>query len=350
MPELKSPSSEPLSADNSLPPVQPPSAAFIVQLFVIPGVIVLIIVLVWLLFNWLAQMGSDPTAYVQALRKRNPGSWHAAVNLANALHSDRTGQLRGDRQLARELATILDEDISAGSGLNADSEADAQAVNLRIYLCKALGEFNVDAGVDALLRAATTERSEAEVPVRIAAIESLAVLAERLASSADSERMARPLIEASRDDDRRVRSVAAFALGVIGRSDALTRLQSMLGDPIADVRYNAATGLARHGRAESAAVLVEMLLPDQSQAVELESTEDDRGEYNARDFKTNLIHMNGLRAVEQLAKANATADLSMLNEAIDQLLAAENIPGSVRTTAQAVGDQLHSRSSPATAT
>jgi hypothetical protein len=61
-----------LSPNDALPPVEPPSAGFILQLFVIPGVIVTIIVLVWLLFNWLAQMGNDPQAYVDGKR---PSTW-----------------------------------------------------------------------------------------------------------------------------------------------------------------------------------------------------------------------------------------------------------------------------------
>ena len=39
---------------DDLPAVQPPSARFIVQLFVVPGLIVAAIVAVWLLWNWLA--------------------------------------------------------------------------------------------------------------------------------------------------------------------------------------------------------------------------------------------------------------------------------------------------------
>ena len=347
MPELTSPSSQPLSPDDALPPVQPPSAAFIVQLFVIPGVIVFIIVLVWLLFNWLAQMGSDPAAYVQALRKKNPGSWHAAVNLANALRGDTTGRLREDRQLARELAQILDEEIESGTGLNSESESDAQAINLRIYLAKALGEFHVDTGVEVLLKAAVTERSEAERPVRIAAIESLAVLTENLGTGADSQRIVEPLIQASRDDHRQVRSVAAFALGVLGRSAALERLVVMLQDPIPDVRYNAATGLARHGRAESIEVLAEMLAADQSQALDLESVQAETGheqrQYEANLLhKANLIHMNGLRAVEMLMKANSSANVSGLASAVTLLLK-EDLAANVREKAESVAKQLDSR-------
>jgi hypothetical protein len=54
-----------VSQDDSLPPVEPPNAAFLVQLFLVPGVIVAIIVGVWLAFHWLAHLGSDPQAYVK---------------------------------------------------------------------------------------------------------------------------------------------------------------------------------------------------------------------------------------------------------------------------------------------
>ena len=350
MSELQSSPNQPLSPDDALPPVQPPSAAFIVQLFVIPGVIVFIIVLVWLLFNWLAQMGSDPATYVQALRKKNPGSWHAAVNLANALRADTTGRLREDRQLARELAQILDDEIDSGTGLNAESESDAQAINMRIYLAKALGEFHVDTGVDVLLKAAITARSEAELPVRVAAIESLAVLTENLGTAADSQRITEPLIQVSRDDNRRIRSAAAFALGVLGRSEALDRLVRLLQDPIPDVRYNAATGLARHGRVEAIEVLTEMLAADQSQALGFESTKTD-SDFDQRQHeanllhKTNLIHMNGLRGIEMLVKVNPSANLSSVEAAVARLLTGE-LPANVHEKARSVATLLEARHAP----
>ena len=54
-----------MNPDDSLPPVEPPSAAFLVQLFLVPGIIVAIIVCVWLSFHWLAHLGNDPQAYVR---------------------------------------------------------------------------------------------------------------------------------------------------------------------------------------------------------------------------------------------------------------------------------------------
>ena len=46
--------------DDALPPVEPPSAAFLVQLFVVPLTIVACGLFVVWGFYWLAQMGNDP--------------------------------------------------------------------------------------------------------------------------------------------------------------------------------------------------------------------------------------------------------------------------------------------------
>src|SRR5690349_22747092 len=104
---------DPLLADDALPPVEPPNAGFIVQLFVVPGIIVVIIVMVWLVFNWVARTSNDPQQYIHALRRDHASRWQAAVNLANALRLDdaQGKQLRQDSQLARELASILDGEV-----------------------------------------------------------------------------------------------------------------------------------------------------------------------------------------------------------------------------------------------
>ena len=53
-----------------LPPVQPPTSGFLLQLFFIPMVIVLIIVVVWMLFSWLAHKGATPRELVKELSRR----------------------------------------------------------------------------------------------------------------------------------------------------------------------------------------------------------------------------------------------------------------------------------------
>ena len=54
MPDHRAP--EPISSDAVLPPVQPPSAGFIVKLFLIPAVIVVVIVIVF----FMAGRGTPP--------------------------------------------------------------------------------------------------------------------------------------------------------------------------------------------------------------------------------------------------------------------------------------------------
>ena len=48
------PPSRGLSPDDALPPVEPPSAGFILQLFIVPGVIVVVVTLVTLLLTSMA--------------------------------------------------------------------------------------------------------------------------------------------------------------------------------------------------------------------------------------------------------------------------------------------------------
>ena len=136
---------QPINPDDSLPPVEPPSAAFLVQLFLVPGVIVAIIVCVWLAFHWLAHLGNDPQAYVRTLRRANEGRWQAALNLANDLRGPTGSGLKSDTKLASELGSILDDEVGSG-------RIGEQSETLRLYLCRALGEFTVPEASPALVR------------------------------------------------------------------------------------------------------------------------------------------------------------------------------------------------------
>src|SRR5690606_35892123 len=117
-----------------------------------------------------------------------------------------------------------------------------------------------------------------------------------------------------------LREGAAYALGVLGGREATDRLVEMLGDVEPNARYNAATGLARQGRAESLPVLVEMLDVDDVQGV---AEEEGR---QAQDFKRALIVINGLRAARQLVDKQPDADVASLRQAVDDLLASDLTP------------------------
>ena len=108
-------------------------------------------------------------------------------------------------------------------------------------------------------------------------------------------------------------------------------------EPYVDARFNAATGLARLGNPAAVPVLLDMLDPELRAGLETETAE------NTRENKRLLVHVNGLRAVELLAKANPNADLAQLKKAVQQLLADDDLPTGVKLKAQEVMNVLNDR-------
>ena len=84
------PESQPFSTPNQgLPPVSQPSGKFIVQLFLVPGLIVCLIVCVLLVVNWLFSGPRSPDAFLKRLDDTNPEvRWRAASDLAQVLLRD----------------------------------------------------------------------------------------------------------------------------------------------------------------------------------------------------------------------------------------------------------------------
>ncbi len=276
MAEPVNPSESPSPSDHGLPPVEPPSARFILQLFVVPAVIVILIVLVWMLFNWLAQMGSDPTKYVAALRSNSKARWQAAASLADILNDKRNVELKRNPRLAQDLASLLSDELKE------PNEGEEQEM-LEVYLCRALGEFSVPEAVPPLVEAASRTRPE-DIAVRRAALEGLAVLASHLniAETPYQAQVDQALASAAADTDAQIRSVAAFALGVLGDKASVELLRQMLSDVYPDVRYNAATGLARCHDAAGLDVILEMLDPEEQKSAKLESEGESREIKRAR--------------------------------------------------------------------
>ncbi|MCA9102282.1 MAG: HEAT repeat domain-containing protein, partial [Planctomycetales bacterium] len=225
-------------------------------------------------------------------------------------------------------ANLLEDEID-------DASLEDNDVKLRVYLAKCLGEFTVPDGAEVLLKASTTQRDDDELEVRWAAVCSLAVLADSCPNLQQSAPAVVPtLIKLSGDGEPVVRSAAAFALGVVGDESSLERLVFLLGDAYPDVRYNAATGLCRHGArgdgvisAELAGVLAEMLDPDETAGIDVE--EDVAA---TRDAKRWLIVNNGLRAVEQLTSARPDLDVTPLDGALERL-EQDDVPRVVRNAA-----------------
>jgi HEAT repeat protein len=304
-----------------------------VQLFVIPGLIVLVMVLVWTLIKWLPQMGNDAETNVKALEGNGANRWQAAVNLANLLRGDTTGELKQDRALAARLAARLREELQR-------ARTSEDALLLRVYLATALGEFHTDAGLPVLVEAINSaEKTDAKPSLRVAAARAVAVLSnnlKRVTGKPISDPAAvAALIAASREDDSLLRTTAAFALGEIGGSAAEERLRVLLDDvahPYA--RYNAATALARRGEPAVVDVLVELLKTDKPPETSDQDTPD---EQVAQRMK---LVVSGLDAVLELTKANSTIDLGPVVDAVQRLT--EDESREIRRRARVVLNELES--------
>ncbi|MCE9604545.1 MAG: HEAT repeat domain-containing protein [Planctomycetia bacterium] len=299
-----------MAPNDVLPPVEPPSAGFIVQLFVIPAAIVAIIIAVWATFNWLAHMGSDPRNYVEAMKRNNEGRWQEAVNLANELNRAGNEELRKDPKLLKDLADLFDTEIDAGG-------MDDKPVSFRVYLARAVGEFHLPESLPPLIKAAKTNRDDRERDVRLAALQAIARLVPHIpqAKPQADPALNDVLAQAAKDQDSVVRYHAAYTLGVLGGVDALRQLEVLLGDANVDVRMNAAVGLARHGVAACVPELAKILDPSETAGMLAEQNE------KAREGKQFTMIANGLAAALQFHVKNPTADVKPLIAGIDKLLA-----------------------------
>jgi HEAT repeat protein len=330
----------PLSPDDALPAVEPPSAGFLVQLFVIPFMIVAILVLGWLFVQWLVQGSNNPHEFVRRLRGNSETRWQAAVNLAGALANPQNESARRDPTLARELSQILLDDI-------ATANMEKQDLLLREYLCLALGHFSNDAGLPALLKAATTSRDAKEDEVRLAAIYGLGELA-RSMREGDGKLPAHPevievLVDASKSDEPLLRGAAALSLGGWGGEAAVDRLAQLLDDSQPRVRYAAASALARLGDARAIDTIAEMLSPDAPTADISAANIASEAPLPAVDDSTlKLPNLLGLKALTQFLEVNSQTDLSKLVEPVERLTKSPN--PEVRSHALAVREALARKS------
>ncbi len=317
--QLGGPSRPPLGQEL-LPPVEQPSAKFIVQLFVVPALIVLAIVSVWLTLSWLVRSATiDPDTLIEGI-EHGPSiaRWQRASEFADLLNNSRHAELKRDHQVASHLAQILDREIDQ-SGSGNDGQ---QASTLRYFLARALGEFEVADGTDVLLKAAATKRTPNDELVRHCAIEAIAVRAYNMQKLEPPEQLTNPeleptLIRLAGDEDPAIRSKATYALGQLGTPGAVEKLQVLVDDPDADTRYNAAIALAHRGNAKAVDTLAEML--DLSELTKSSGKEDEQD----AGFKRAVIIASALDAAHALARQNPQADLSNVMKALEQLVNAD---------------------------
>ena len=327
------------AAADQLPPVQPPAATFLVQLFLIPLLIVSIIVGVWLLFSWLARAQS-PEDLVKDISRLNHSSWQQALTLAQQLRDPGRSDLRENEALAQQLSQLLQKQLEEG-------KSTRDFVQLRMYLCRALGEFDVATGLPALADAAVRERNAEELDVRRAGLQAIGILLGRMKlPNLDeypevSDAVLQGTEEYAESGDEKyqremLRSTATFTLGLVPGDAATERLAVLADDPSLDVAYNAAIGLARRGDRRAIPVLADMLDPPIEALDSTDPNLDDKEKQRQREWKRTMVIGNGLRAIAKMHLDHPQADLGPLPEAVVALAANTSLPAAITLQAAEV--------------
>jgi hypothetical protein len=173
-------------AAHGLPPVAPPSGRFIVQLFLVPGLIVAVAVFIYLGSSYLVQSSHTPDNFLKDLDSPNPEiRWRGAHDLAQVFKRPESLALASDPKFALDLAERVAraaaevekaeqstaEDLAAAEKAAAtqgrklsDGERDAfwrKLAHTRhhlLYLTSCLGDFTVPIGAPVLGELALKDR------------------------------------------------------------------------------------------------------------------------------------------------------------------------------------------------
>mgnify|MGYP001075189187 CR=1 FL=1 len=313
-----------------LPPVEAPSAGFIVQLFVIPAVVVAVVIIVWLLFGKLAHGERDAMEYIHQLRSPS-ASWRMAHELASLINND--PKLANDPRLLGEMCDLLSYEL--------DHPEDT---DLTEFVTHAVGAFQAPDGklsngqnISPLAPLSRALGSKFPPKVRIAAAMSLAKYAARRAGEIDDETAVKALAEAAADQNADLRYVAVYAIGFFGGQKATDVLRERIGtDPDRFPRYNAAIALARKSDLAALPTLKEMLstsLLDQGLSTVPELTAS-----TEKQNKIESIELEALNALQSSLEGGASELARSLRPEIEQLTKSGLV--SVRNLAQAVLQKL----------
>lgn len=318
-PVVAAPATAPPPGD--LPPVEPPSARFIVQLFIIPFLVVVVLVcflmLVYVFFGKIATGGNDATDLVRTIRSGNENRrWRAAQELASLIHND--PKLTRDPALLGELTLLLDEELNLPKG--------KLQPELAQYLALALGAFETleahPSGGRTVRPAATLVRALDEgypAEVRVAAATSLSRLADRLGGRLDDPSVVGALADAGGSADPNVRQQAVYALGYFDEPASREALRRAVTEDVERlVRYNAAVALARLDAQDGLPVLREMLSQPDLEAVFASELRENPEEARRR---IEAIELEAILTLKEAVAAGKTAVASSLRPDLVKLAA-----------------------------
>lgn len=369
------PASGPGFRPEELPPVTPPSAGFIVQLFVIPALIVMAVVAVWALFGKLADSGSDWQQLVAELGGGNEHRrWRAAQELAQVLHNERLAPptdrepLATNPLVARALSDLLRETLASPS-------TAPETIMQQEFLARALGGIEADETTLPVL--ALTLTSDRAPDVRRSGLMAVTAISGRHfdramgydaqldpdttppsrtpldAPTINNANILQELRVAAQDQDAVIRHIAAYALGNVSGPDSISQLQVMLGDSDDQARANAAMALARNGEATAFPVVLELLQsltqpapPAAPNPAESASAASMPGDANRR-AEQPVLARNCLRAVRDLWNKLTPDDQQQTLVAIQALADADSLMADIRVQARNLLSTIQSESSSA---
>lgn len=159
---------------RGLPPVTPPSGKFIVQLFLVPGLIVAVVLLILLGFGYLVSSERTADKFLSDLDSSNGDiRWRGAHDLAQILKRPESLALASDPKFALDIATRLrtaltevEQAEKATAERVASLPAEEQKAAWRglsmqrnnvFFLTACLGDFTVPVGVPLLSEIALKE-------------------------------------------------------------------------------------------------------------------------------------------------------------------------------------------------
>ena len=287
----------PPETDAPLPPVEPPSAGFIVQLFVIPAVIVAAVVGIYLLFGRLATGELDWRQQVENVRSQNPHvRWPGALSLAQMLDADAGSD--GRQPLAESGDRHGPQRVVCRNACDYPAERRDERRQIE-FLTKALGRLDApDIVFPVLLDAAESDSDRELRKHALTAVAMSAGSALEGGTPYTDQTLVERVARLSSNDDPLVRHQAAFILGLLQSPAASERLQNLLQDSDQMTRVNAAIGLARHDSTAGWSAFEEVLADAVADPIVAPRvpTEEQAQSY----FERTLMLTNCLKAVERL--------------------------------------------------
>lgn len=299
--------------ETPLPPVEPPSAGFIVQLFVVPAVIVAVIVGVYLLFGRLASGEADWRQLVTDVKSDNKHvRWRSSLTLAQVLQDDSLRkengqQLASNPEIAEALTGLLSET------LNKTNPTEEESLQLD-YMLKAVGLLDVPDKVIPILLSATEGSRDREI--RKQALNSLAMISGRAyvehKHPIDLPILTNRIIEISRESEPVFRHQATYILGTLPGMKPTERLTALLDDGDQMTRINAAIGFARQHSTQGLATLEKLF--EEAAGWTLDPTTVSTDEERSQYFERVMMVTNGMLAIQNLTPQLDVATRTRLRE------------------------------------